>query len=99
MNSEGAVPRLDGGEHLCRQPAGPTSFGCDFHCEEIWQFLKTEFLRQRKRIITSEIIAGTGSNSMNWLSQFIKSFNGQCRVDPPTSPPVARSPGCFHLPA
>lgn len=49
--------------------------GCNFNLSEIWQFLKDEFLKQRMLISTSDVIAGTSSHSLDWLTQFMKTFN------------------------
>jgi len=49
--------------------------GCNFNLDEIWEFMKGEFLRQRERILTSNVIAGTGSYAQNWFTQFLKTYN------------------------
>lgn len=46
--------------------------GCDFHCEEIWEFLKTEFLRQRNRRTSSGVVAGTADHTAHQFNQFLK---------------------------
>jgi hypothetical protein len=48
--------------------------GCNFHTEQIWNFLKSEFLLQRTRIISSDVIAGSSDNAQNWFSQFLKTY-------------------------
>jgi hypothetical protein len=48
--------------------------GCNFNTDEMWVFLKDEFLRQRTRIRGSDAIAGTGNNSQNWFTQFLKTY-------------------------
>jgi len=46
--------------------------GCDFNVNEMWSFLKDEFLKQRHKIDTANVVAGTGENSANWTSHFLK---------------------------
>jgi hypothetical protein len=48
--------------------------GCNFNLKEIWAFMKAEFLRQRTRILNSDVVAGTGTNSQNWFTQFLKTY-------------------------
>jgi len=46
--------------------------GCDFHYEEIWEFMKAEFLRQRLRRDNGGIVSGTNSYTAHQFNQFLK---------------------------
>lgn len=48
--------------------------GCNFNLDEMWDFLKYEFINQRNKIDSSDVIAGTGTHAQNWLSNFLKTF-------------------------
>lgn len=49
--------------------------GCDFHTEEMWDFLKDAFLAQRLMLERSDVVVGSADNSANSLTQFLKQHN------------------------
>lgn len=46
--------------------------GCDFNLDELWAFLKSEFIKQTEFIRGSTIVAGTADNTQDTISQFMK---------------------------
>jgi hypothetical protein len=48
--------------------------GCNFNLKEIWAFMKSEFIRQRNRMMNADVVAGSGNNSQNWFTQFLKTY-------------------------
>jgi hypothetical protein len=46
--------------------------GCNFHYEDIWEFMKTEFLRLRNKRIGGNAIAGTADNVAQQFNLFLK---------------------------
>ncbi len=48
--------------------------GATFNLSELWEYLVTEFIRQRRLIAGSAVVAGTQLNTTNTLSRFIKTF-------------------------
>lgn len=48
--------------------------GCDFHVDDIWEFMKARFIEQRGTIKKSDIVSGTANNSANALTQFMKTY-------------------------
>lgn len=48
--------------------------GCNFNLDEIWEFLRVEFINQRAVIDNSQIVAGTAENTQTAFTQFMKSY-------------------------
>lgn len=51
---------------------GNQYLGCDFNLEELWEFLKNEYINQRNIIKAADTIGGTQSNTANAITQFFK---------------------------
>lgn len=46
--------------------------GATFNLSELWEYLVTEFIRQRRMINSAAVVAGSQLNTANTLSRFIK---------------------------
>lgn len=49
------------------------TLGCTFHLDEMWSFLKEQYLTQRDMIAGSQSVGGTADNTLALVTQFIKS--------------------------
>jgi hypothetical protein len=48
--------------------------GCDFNLDELWLFMKDEFMKQRTMIHGSQVVSGTMENTQNAFTQFMKAY-------------------------
>ena len=48
------------------------SLGCEFHLDELWSWLKQQYMSQTQYIANSQSIGGTQGNTLDLMAQFFK---------------------------